>query len=96
MTFLAADAREGRAPGTKGIEAAAQYIADIYKAAGLKPAPGAPDYFQPFTIGGSPQLGKVQDLAFAGPDGQALKGKLATDFMPLAIGSAPLSIKYQS
>jgi len=87
VTFLAADAQEGRAPGTKGIEAAAQYIADMFKGAGLKPAPGAPDYFQPFTISGHPVLGKEQDLAIAGPDGEALKGKLATDFIPLAIGS---------
>jgi hypothetical protein len=87
VTFLAADAQEGRAPGTSGIEASAQYIADIFRGAGLKPAPGAADYFQPFTIGGHPVLGKEQVLAFAGPDGEALKGKLATDFMPLAIGS---------
>ena len=40
VTFLAADARDGRAPGTKGIEAAADYIADVFKEAGLKPAPG--------------------------------------------------------
>ena len=87
VTFLADDAQEGRAPGTKGIEAAAQYIANIFKGAGLKPAPGAPDYFQPFTISGSPQLGKHQDLAFAGPEGKELKGTLSTDFRPLAIGS---------
>ncbi|HZW29440.1 MAG TPA: hypothetical protein VFF52_01970, partial [Isosphaeraceae bacterium] len=41
VTFLAADAREGRGPGTQGIEAAAEYIAGVFKAAGLKAAPGA-------------------------------------------------------
>ena len=87
VTFLAADAQEGRPPGTKGIEAAAEYIADIFKTAGLKPAPGAPDFFQAFTIGGQPVLGHHQELAFAGPDGNALKGTLRTDFIPLDIGA---------
>ena len=58
VTYLADDAREGRAPGTRGIEAAADYIAGVFKSAGLKPAPGADGYFQPFTIGGDPDAGK--------------------------------------
>jgi hypothetical protein len=33
--FLAADAQEGRAPGTKGIEASADYIAAAFQSAGL-------------------------------------------------------------
>src|SRR4051812_47356850 len=41
VAFLAADAQEGRAPGTKGIEASADYIAAAFKEAGLKPAAGA-------------------------------------------------------
>ena len=86
VTFLAADAREGRAPGTKGIEAAADYIAEVFKEAGLKPAPGADGYFQPFTISGRPTLGAEQELALIGPDGQELKGELKTDFSPLALG----------
>ena len=45
---------EGRAPGTKGIEASADYIAGVFKKAGLKPAPGADGYFQPFTISAGP------------------------------------------
>ena len=42
------DDREGRGPGTKGIDAAADYIAAFFKEAGLKPAPGADGYFQYF------------------------------------------------
>ena len=41
VSFLAADSADGRAPGTKGIEASADYIAGVFKKAGLKPAPGA-------------------------------------------------------
>ena len=40
VTFLAADEQEGREPGTKGIEVSADYIANVFKKAGLKPAPG--------------------------------------------------------
>src|SRR5262249_19348521 len=57
VSFLAADAREGRAPGTKGIEASAAYIAEAFKELGLKPAPGADGYFQNFNLTGRPKLG---------------------------------------
>ena len=57
VTFLADDAREGRAPGTMGIEAAAEYVAAGFKEAGLKPAPGLDGYFQTFTLSGNPTLG---------------------------------------
>ena len=63
VTFLADDAREGRAPGTTGIEAAADYIAAGFKEAGLKPAPGLDGYFQPFTLSGNPTLGPEPALA---------------------------------
>jgi len=86
VAFLAADAQEGRAPGTKGIEASAGYIAGEFKGLGLKPAPGADGYFQPFTIGGQATLGKSPELAFSGPDGKAFAAD-KDDFIPLAIGS---------
>lgn len=85
VSFLAADAQEGRAPGTKGIEASAGYIAGEFKGLGLKPVPGADGYFQPFSIGGNPKLGKFQELAFSGPDGKSISAT-GDDFAPLAIG----------
>jgi hypothetical protein len=88
VTFLAADEREGRAPGTKGIEAAGDYIASVFKSAGLKPAPGGHGFFQPFSIGGSPTLKDQQALEFVGPDGQQLPEKLKQDFNPLTIGAS--------
>jgi hypothetical protein len=88
VTFLAADEREGRAPGTKGIEAAAEYIAGVYKSAGLKPAPGAQGYFQPFSIGGVPVLKDKQSLEFAGPNERTLVEKFKQDFNPLTIGAS--------
>jgi Peptidase family M28/PDZ domain/PA domain len=84
--FLAADAQEGRAPGTKGIEASADYIAGAFKEAGLKPAPGAEGYFQTFSIRGDAVLAALPALAFKGPGGQELTPNKGT-FQPLAIGT---------
>jgi hypothetical protein len=50
VEYLASDELEGRGIGTKGLDKAADYIADTFKKLGLQPAPGASDYFQPFTI----------------------------------------------
>ena len=86
ITFLAADAQDGRAPGTKGIEVSASYIADVFKGAGLKPAPGAEGYFQPFSISGRPTLGNEQELVLSGPDAKEVKGTFRTDFVPMAFG----------
>jgi acetylornithine deacetylase/succinyl-diaminopimelate desuccinylase-like protein len=87
VSYLADDAREGRAPGTAGIEAAAEYIAAAFKEAGLKPAPGADGYSQPFTVSGNPTLGPDLALGLDGPGGAALKAEPKVDFTPMAIGS---------
>lgn len=87
VSFFADDAQEGRAPGTKGIEASAEYIARQFHEMGLKTAPGADDYFQKFTITGQPRLGEPNEMVAKGPDGGEIKGAIRTDFSPLAIGS---------
>jgi len=92
VTFLAADERDGRAPGTKGIESAADYIAGIFKEVGLKPAPGAQGFFQPFTISGRPTLKPEQSLAFIGPKDEEIKAA-RTDLSPLAIGTGGVLAK---
>ncbi len=84
--FLAADAQEGRGPGTRGIEASADYIAAAFKDAGLAPAPGAVGYFQPFSIRGDAKLGEAPTLAFRGPDGREIVPEKDA-FSPQAIGS---------
>ena len=88
VSFLAADAREGRAPGTKGIEASAEYIAEAFKQLGLRPAPGADGYFQKFSVGGRPRLGEPLELAVTGPGGKVLKAEPRTEFLPMALGSS--------
>ena len=88
VSFLAADAREGRAPGTKGIEASAEYIAEAFKQLGLKSAPGADGYFQKFSVGGRPRLGEPLELVVSGPEGEVFKAEPRTEFSPLALGSS--------
>ncbi len=86
VSFLAHDDQEGRSPGSKGIEAAADYIANQFQELGLKTAPGADGYFQKFEITGQPRLGESLDLIVQGPNDETLKGVSKTDFSALAIG----------
>src|SRR5262249_6589303 len=48
--FLASDELAGRGNGTKGLETAADYIAEQFKAAGLRPGGANGSWFQPLEI----------------------------------------------
>ena len=50
VRFLSLDLLEGRGPGTRGGELAAQYIATQFALAGLKPAGDGGTYFQPVPL----------------------------------------------
>ncbi len=50
VRFLSLDLLEGRGPGTRGAELAAQYIATQFELAGLKPAGDNGTYFQPVPL----------------------------------------------
>jgi hypothetical protein len=56
VEWLASPEREGRGPGSRGLDAAANYIAERFERLGLSPltpgAHGGDRYFQPFTITG--------------------------------------------
>jgi hypothetical protein len=54
VAWLAAPEREGRGVGTKGLDAAAEYVAAAFKAIGLKPGGDGGTYFQPFVTTKSP------------------------------------------
>ena len=88
VSYLAADAREGRGPGTAGIDDAADYIANEFKRIGLKPAPNAHGYFQKFNITNEPTLEPGAMLAVKLPGGANLGFDLNTDFSPQALGDA--------
>lgn len=88
ITFLASDECEGRGPGTKGIDLAADYIANEFKNAGLKSGAGTDNYFQPFTMSGSPKLGAPNSLRFNGPQGQEIELAIDKDYRPLGLTAA--------
>ena len=54
VEWLAAPEREGRGIGTKGLDAAAEYVAAVFKAIGLKPGGDNGTYFQSFVAAKSP------------------------------------------
>jgi hypothetical protein len=50
VKFLASDELQGRGNGMKGLERAAEYIAEQFKAAGLQPGGKNGSWFQPFEL----------------------------------------------
>jgi hypothetical protein len=95
ITFLASDECEGRGVTTKGINLAADYIANEFKQAGLKPAGNEGSYFQPFTMRGPSKLGSPNALVLRGPLGQRIELQQGVDFQVLGLSrsgqlSAPL------
>jgi hypothetical protein len=86
ITFLASDECEGRGPGTRGIDKAADYIATQFKQAGLKPGVEG-SYFQPFTINAN-VLDEPARLALKGPQGQSIAFKQGVQFWPMALGAS--------
>lgn len=94
VRYLADDAREGRGVGTKGINAAADFIAEQFTRMGLKTDLWDGGPFQKFKITTGEKLGTPNTLEFVRP--AAAEGekpervalKLKTDFTPLAIGGS--------
>lgn len=76
LSFLADDALEGRAPGTRGGELAAKYIATQFERLGLRPAGDSGTYFQRVPI---VSLTPQPSLSVAGASGTPLEWK--TDYV---------------
>ncbi|HEY7614111.1 MAG TPA: M20/M25/M40 family metallo-hydrolase [Gemmatimonadales bacterium] len=72
LEFLASDALEGRAPGTRGGEVAAQYIASQFRRLGLEPAGDSGTYFQRVPV---IALTPTPSLAVTAPSAMPLKWK---------------------
>jgi hypothetical protein len=88
ITFLASDECEGRGISTKGINLAADYIANEFKKAGLKPVSGDQGYFQPFVMKGASKLGSPNRLVLRGPLGQQIELKQGQHFQVLGLSGA--------
>ncbi len=95
VKYLASDELEGRGVGTEGLNLAADYLAEQFRATGLKTEVFDGSPFQTFTINASPELGPSEEnrLTFHGPegengDGQTRNLKVGEDFNTLAIGGS--------
>ncbi len=86
--FLASDECEGRGPGTKGIDIAADYISKQLSEAGLKPGGVNGGYFQPFTIKGAPALGKPNEVVFNGPNATTIGLEVGKDCQVLGLSGS--------
>lgn len=87
ITFLASDECEGRGVTTEGIRKAADFIANEFRKAHLRPGGVDGTYFQPFTIPGA-VLEAPATFSLRGPKGQVVSFKQGTDFYPMALGHA--------
>jgi hypothetical protein len=93
--FLASDECEGRGPGTKGIDLAADYIAKTFAGLELKPGGLKGSYFQPFSISGVPVLEMPNTFSLTGPKDKTTDVPFETDFEVMGLSgkgkvSAPL------
>lgn len=96
LTFLASDEMRGRDTGSPEIDIAANYIASYFKQLGIKPAPGADQYFQKVAFEkvspASLVQFKVQDQTFNLKDDIAVMSggdtELSGDIIFVGYGSA--------
>jgi aminopeptidase YwaD len=87
VKYLASDQLQGRKSGTKGGEAAAQYIAKEFKAYGLTPLGAQGSFFQEFDFVAGIKLGEGNSLGFE-VAGKAVPVTLDRDFRPLGFSSS--------
>lgn len=89
IRYLASEELEGRAPGSAGLQKAADYMRDAFKEAGLTSGVADGSYYQPFEMSLDTKLVKEQAvLVLHGPDGQNFKLALGEDYQALAIGGS--------
>ena len=86
IKYLASDELEGRGTQTKGINKAADFIAEQFKKAGLKPG-GTNGYFQPFTFSTSSKLQNNNKLVLHGPQGQIIELKHGKHFQVMGLSA---------
>lgn len=81
VRHLSSPELRGRGTGSPEMEKAARFLADAFRKAGLKPAPGAGGYFQRFAVTTRAQLGGRNALAAVTPKGIS-RLKAGVDFQP--------------
>jgi hypothetical protein len=83
IKFLSSDELKGRANGSEGMERAAEYVAQQFKAAGLKPGGTGNDWFQPFELQAGLTIGEGNALEIDSKDA-AVRLTLGSSYYPLA------------
>jgi hypothetical protein len=87
VRFLASDELGGRGNGTPGLERAARYIADQFRAAGLRPGGDDGSWFQPFQIVTGLEVHDGNTLVVK-QDGRASPFTLGETYYPLSVSVA--------
>lgn len=82
IKFLAADDLKGRGNGSEGLEKAADYIAEQFKAVGLQPGVNG-GWFQPFELNAGLTIGKDNSLSIQSR-GKTVTLTIGSSYYPLA------------
>jgi hypothetical protein len=88
MKYLADDEREGRGPGSEGIEEASQYIHQAFLNAGLTMPPQDMDGFLDFSVKKGSSLGTKNSLEFTFADGSKIVPVIKQDYQVLSMGGS--------
>lgn len=88
LKYLADDKLEGRGVGTDGLNLAADYIRDQFRAAGLDVTAVDGGAFQKFTMVTGTKLLENNTLNFAGPEGKTIELDLEEDFNVCSFGGS--------
>ena len=83
VKFLSSDELEGRGNGTKGLERAAEYIAEQFKAVGLHPGAANGSWFQPFELVTGLTVGEANRLTLRAR-GLSVSFTLGENYFPLS------------
>lgn len=87
IRYLASDDLVGRGNGSDGLEKAGDYIASLFREAGLRPAGEEGSYFQPFTVTLGGDIGPRTALTVEGV-GLEEALRLHRDYEPMTFASA--------
>jgi hypothetical protein len=88
IKYLSSDELEGRGVGTEGLNKAADYIRESFRAAGLKTDSVDGDAFQKFTMITGVELGEENSFALVGPAGKKIELELGKDINVCSFGGS--------
>ena len=84
IKFLASDDLKGRGDGSPELERAADYIAQQFKAAGLRPGVNDREWFQPFELVAGLSVGQGNDLVVQARGSRPVHFVLGSSYYPLS------------